>query len=81
MFCFQTFSGMAGMIVIEDRVINADDSQSVSFYSCPVNCDREVHLLFQPTLLYKIAVDGFSFARIQQKIGDPFRYCLYAQTV
>lgn len=70
---FQTLSGMAGMIVVEDHVLKANDPQYISYYSCPVNCDREVHLLFQPTLLYKIAQDGFSFARIQQKIGDPFR--------
>ncbi|XP_039269784.2 uncharacterized protein LOC120344568 [Styela clava] len=67
---FQTLSGMSGMIVVEDPVT----TNPISSYSCPNNCDHEIQLLFQPTMLYKTADDGFSFVRIQKRIRDAGKF-------
>lgn len=63
----QIHSGLAGMIVVEDDI--SKTPQHLLDVSCPLNCQHEVRLLFQPTLMYR-NTDYTGFAHMQTLIED-----------
>nr|CAB3262461.1 uncharacterized protein LOC100179801 [Phallusia mammillata] len=67
---FQLHSGMAGMIIVEDEETDPGLSQQLKSVSCPFNCEHDIQLIFQPTLLYSNVKNAYKFASMQDDIED-----------
>ena len=63
---WQVFSGMAGMLIVED---NPDKIASeLEAISCPNNCENDLQFVLQS--LQYASIDDGDFAALQKEIGD-----------
>jgi len=57
---------MGGMIIIEDPT-DSSVPQHIQKVSCPLNCEHDIQMVFQPTLLFS---PFGGFAELQMMIQD-----------
>jgi len=58
-------SGMGGMILIEDTT-DSSVPQHIQHVSCPLNCEHDVQIVFQSTMIYS----GLEFTFLQLEMQD-----------
>lgn len=62
---FQVNGGMSGMLIVEDDIF--DMPHELSAASCPLNCDKDIQLVFQPMLIFG---GRRGYEKLQDDISD-----------
>lgn len=64
---------MSGLLIIEDNPVRSDMPMLLRNVSCPLYCEHDLQMVFQPTLMYSQAVGASAFPLVQKHMGDKFR--------